>query len=414
MRPRLFTVRNALLFLIAVGIFAGLASWIKAGMPLPGTEVPSTNGKLVWVSDRSGHSDLWMADGKTGENAVALTSDDATEQTPVFSPNGSEVAFVAAKSATDTPQIYVMNAVSGANPIALTRTSATKQKPLWGPDSLVYYLAQGKVLASRTDNFDTDQLLPEADELRAFTGDSDHLGMLHYGGVEQVYPSPDGKQLAAVFQAEEGQVLVLVTLGDHHGEGIALGAADKIFCQYLKDGRLIATYVNGTPLQQPKIAYNAQTTQAGAIVPPFSPTSKDESHLVVPYTKGNTYVVAYTPDGGRPLLPPLPFQPAAVTVSPDGTRIAVANDGTQKAANGQPFPGLTVLTIGEGGITPEELFSDGVREPVWSPDGTQVAFVSGKDVYSTTVGSGLDAAQNLTQGKGNNSAPFWSPAVAKK
>jgi hypothetical protein len=84
MRPRLFTPLKVLLFLVAVGVFGSMAYWLSIGAPLPGTGVPSTAGKIVFVSDRDGHPDLWMMDAATGENAVAITSDDAVDRQPVF------------------------------------------------------------------------------------------------------------------------------------------------------------------------------------------------------------------------------------------------------------------------------------------------------------------------------------------
>ena len=72
MRPKLLTPRNAILFLLAFTILVGLVRWVQNGMRLPGQGVPSTAGKLVFVSTRNGHPDLWMMD-RDGGNAVALS-----------------------------------------------------------------------------------------------------------------------------------------------------------------------------------------------------------------------------------------------------------------------------------------------------------------------------------------------------
>ena len=120
MRPRLFTIRNFLLFIVAMGLLGGSAYWVRQGMPLPGGGVPSTAGKIVFVSDRSGKPDLWLMN-TDGSLPSALTHDDATDRTPVWSSNGSEIAFVSESRANDVnPQVYLMDAMVGAKVVKLT------------------------------------------------------------------------------------------------------------------------------------------------------------------------------------------------------------------------------------------------------------------------------------------------------
>src|SRR5687768_11731047 len=114
MRPRLVTPRNIALLLLACVIAGGLFRWLSLGAPLPGRAIATTAGKIVFVSDRSGHKDLWMMDGTTGANAVALTDDEPEDRQPSFSPDGKTVVFTSANRNGVSPQVYAMDATPNA------------------------------------------------------------------------------------------------------------------------------------------------------------------------------------------------------------------------------------------------------------------------------------------------------------
>src|SRR4051794_20444190 len=63
-------------------------------------------GKIVFVSDRGGTSDLWVMNAD-GSSPVQLTNDAVSERSPKWSPDGSKIAFTSnARPGTD--DIWVM------------------------------------------------------------------------------------------------------------------------------------------------------------------------------------------------------------------------------------------------------------------------------------------------------------------
>ncbi|MBC8102545.1 MAG: PD40 domain-containing protein [Cytophagales bacterium] len=409
MRPKIFTLRNALLLLVAVGVFSGMAYWLSVGAPLPGAGVPSTAGKIVFISDRGGKSDLWMMDAATGENAVALTKDAAADRQPTLNAVGSEVAFISeGRSGGVTPQVYTVDAKPDAKILPLTNTSATKEQPRYGPKGRVYYLASGKLSATDPANRETDQVFPEADEVRALAGNENTPGILSTGGIASAAVSPDGNRIAAVIKTERGQALLLITPGQHAGQGTLLGVGSRIFCQFLADGRLVVSFEDGSPLAQAQIIYNKELIEGGGVV-----AAQPLNDLELPL--GSFAIALFDTEGVASGALPLPFGPDIIAVSPDGSRIAV---GVSKPASGNTkkpaFVGLAVLPLGENVAQGAgRLSSEPVDSITWSSDGSRIAYGSAGDIFSVPV-DGSAPPVNLTKGQGVSSSPVWSPAKSRK
>ena len=85
--------------------------------------------KVAFSSDRSGHSEIWVADAN-GSNAHRLTSF-ARDVSPVWNPKtGTQIAWVSGR--TDEPQIYIMDE-GGANVQRMT-DSGYAISPSWSPN----------------------------------------------------------------------------------------------------------------------------------------------------------------------------------------------------------------------------------------------------------------------------------------
>ncbi|MFN7935993.1 MAG: protein kinase [Bryobacteraceae bacterium] len=99
---------------------------------------PSVNAdgsKLLYVSNRTGNTDVWLRDLKTGEEK-ALTSSPENEIRAVLSPNGKQVAFVRVEKRKN--QIYLTDS-SGASERKLIADTGNLLD--WTPDGkgLIYY-----------------------------------------------------------------------------------------------------------------------------------------------------------------------------------------------------------------------------------------------------------------------------------
>jgi dipeptidyl aminopeptidase/acylaminoacyl peptidase len=78
-------------------------------------------------------TDLWLVPTKSGK-ARQLTSDAASDSSPVWSPNGELIAFVSKRGEDKQPQIYVIP-VDGGEARRVTQVPTGVIAPKWFPDS---------------------------------------------------------------------------------------------------------------------------------------------------------------------------------------------------------------------------------------------------------------------------------------
>ena len=86
--------------------------------------------QLAFVSGRDGNSEIYV--GKlNGAGILRLTTGDAVDDQPAWSPDGSRIAFRSTRGGN--AEIYVMNA-DGSNPVRLTNHPADDSGPTWSTD----------------------------------------------------------------------------------------------------------------------------------------------------------------------------------------------------------------------------------------------------------------------------------------
>lgn len=107
-------------------------------------------------------SDLWLWRTDNGA-AKRLTSHSSSEGSPVFSPDGAQLAFVAQRDEDKAPQLYVL-ALSGGEARRVTSVPTGVAQPKWFPDGrklaflsrvwadLADFEAQGKRLKEREES----------------------------------------------------------------------------------------------------------------------------------------------------------------------------------------------------------------------------------------------------------------------
>lgn len=99
----------------------------------------SIKGRILFHSIRSGNLDIYRID-KNG--AMRLTDNPARDERPVWSPDGSKIAFVSDRDGNK--EIYIMDS-DGKNQRRLTSNDWEDQSPSWSPDgsSIVFESNRG-------------------------------------------------------------------------------------------------------------------------------------------------------------------------------------------------------------------------------------------------------------------------------
>src|SRR5690606_30395331 len=69
--------------------------------------------RIAFMSDRDGNDEIYVMNAD-GSNVIRLTNNNAYDGMPAWSPDGSQIAFVSDRHGTGTTAIYAMNA-GGSN-----------------------------------------------------------------------------------------------------------------------------------------------------------------------------------------------------------------------------------------------------------------------------------------------------------
>ena len=407
MRPKIFTLKNLALLLLALTIFTGLALWGSKGFPLPFGGVASTLNKIVFVSDRDGQPDLYLADTKSKE-IVRLTHDKAEEGELAFSPDGQKVAYTA-NIAGSVRQLCLTEAGPDRKVIGLTRTQSTKERPVFGNDNKIYFLDSGKIARTTTDASDSDAIFPTVEGKR---NNQALAALFTEGGITRYCLTPDGTGVLAAVKREQTEVLVLYQRdANAHESGtlVLIGFAQKLHFQFLHDGSLTVLFQGGTPLKEPLQLAVRNGEEEGKALAGQLEQMLDELGGRAEALEGQNILVHFDAElkvtGGLPI----PFPADGFSLAPNDQTIAIFTTQARKGQAGGIYLGSFAAQ--------QEPFQRISETPIdsltWSPNSTQFAYTSQGDLYVYSV-TGSEAPINLTQGKGKASSPVWSPVLSEK
>lgn len=190
-----------------------------------GAVFPGDNGKIAFVSSRSGNYDVWSMN-PDGSGQTNLTGAQGIDFHPTWSPDGSKIALATQRDGNF--EIYVMDA-DGGNQARLTSHAATDYFPAWSPDG-------SKIAFTSTRNGGSDIWVMNAD------GSTQTLLVDTGGGDVAPTWSPDGSKIA--FHSDAGgttEVYVAGADGSAPTPVTALGGANNP--DWSPDGTKI-TFVN--------------------------------------------------------------------------------------------------------------------------------------------------------------------------
>lgn len=157
----------------------GFPDWFQPSEATSST--PDCVRWIVFVSEQGGQVDLFtvLTDGSGRQQ---LTNDPAHEQYPVWSPDGSRIAFQRSEPGEETAEIYLM-AADGSNLTNLSNDAGDDWTPAWSPDGTQL------LFASARDGY----------PMRLYVGSPDGgewRPIDHTEGAAMPAWSPDGRRIA--------------------------------------------------------------------------------------------------------------------------------------------------------------------------------------------------------------------------
>ena len=161
--------------------------------------VAGAQAQIAFASDRDGNSEIYVMDADGG-NPRRLTNNRADDWSPVWSPDGKQIAFISDRDGHPrrripdwfASEIYVMDA-DGGNQLNLTDHPADDRSPSWSPD--------GKRIV-----FESDRDNDKGHNIEIYVMDADGSNQINLTNNltmdEDPSWSPDGKRIAFTAQRE--------------------------------------------------------------------------------------------------------------------------------------------------------------------------------------------------------------------
>jgi len=301
---------------------------------------------VLFETNRDGNSEIYVMN-PDGSQQTNLTNDPANDNHPVWSPDGTEIAFVSYRDGNS--EIYTMDA-TGSNQTNLTRHEDSDYFPVWSPNGNKIAFMTNREMAAPIVLESTPKIVVDSN-VEVFVMNADGTGQTNLtdNPAWDGYPSwsPDGSKI--VFQTDRDDT-GLIILGIVPGD---LGA--EVYS------------VNADGSNPTRLSWSPEDD----VYPTWSP---DGSKIVFQaYRDGNWEIYTMNADGsGQMRLTNHPDADTFPTWSPDGNWITYQSE---RDGNTEIYK----MTAGGSSNTRLTTSADWDWGPSWAPDGLQIVFQSSRD-----------------------------------
>jgi serine/threonine-protein kinase len=374
LRPRPETAAPVLRYSMSLPEGNGIAAWFR------GLALSPDGSRLVYVGGGVGpNRQLWVRQ-RDQLHATPLPGTEGAE-IPFFSPDGETVGFFAPRGTIR------LAPVSGGTPVTLTDSLVGSAGASWGTDGFIYADGRGRTSLVRVP---------------AAGGAPDWFTALDTarGEADHVFPEvlPSAKGVLFVIKYRDAALGSDIAVADASTGRHRVLIPGPLYALYATTGHLLYVTRDRTLMAQPfdqeeltltgepvAVVEGLSTGSVGA--PDFTPDVTASASGTLVYTVGSEIPVAYPWRDGRPDSTELVWVTRDGTptkVDPEWTDqiaihggLALSPDGTRAAMmlSGQ----IWIKDLDRGPLS--KLTFDGGLRPAWSPDGSAVAFTTGRDGY---------------------------------
>lgn len=374
--------------LYTMPITGGDASQLTSGFPFDSQPRFSPDGKqVVYISDESGGENVWTIDLASQEKKQMTKGNNNPYQSPDWSPDGKYL-IASKQSGSNLHKIWLYHIDGGSGTALLTEPNNRRMvEGAFSPDGRYIWYAE------RTGSWNYNAALPQYQIYKYDREDGVRLPQVsRYGSSFRPTPSSDGKWLAYATRHDDQTGLILRDLA----------TGDESWLAY--------------PIQ-----HDDQESRASRdVLPGFSFTPDNEA-IVISYggkiwkVNVNSKTASEIPfrvkssiDLGPELDFDYPIEDTDEFTVVQIRDIAPSPDGKQLAFTA--LNEIYLVDLPNGSPTKLLDLEETQAQPVWSPDGDWLAFVTwsaaGGKVYK--VRSNGNNLTQINQENGVFQAPVWS------
>jgi len=280
-------------------------------------------GQVVFASTLPGNSEIFTIQAD-GSSADRLTNNDAVDEQPQWSPDGSRIAFISERDGNR--EVYVMDA-DGSNLKRLTDTNSDEQNPTWSPDGSRIAYAVGGI---NNSSFQLKVMQSDGSSQRTLGTDMPNAGWFTW--------APSSRQLAYIGSSngqsdvyiinDDGSVIGNLTNNPAEDRGVSWSQDGRFIAFLSRDGatnNISVVNVDGSDLR-------VVHSQPGDLFPPI--WASDNSRLIFTNGGGGELFILDTATGQLTSMIVAGLNTQYSWSWADGGRIAFTS---YRGGQGEPF-----------------------------------------------------------------------------